>query len=258
MAGDRVRIQVLVILIPKLGPYLPQGPVLGQVRRRVLQAVGVKILGTFLGGSQNSMGCVCVRVCLRSSMGCVYVYTHGVCIFVQQHGCVFTEQHGGCVYVSVFIKAGLPSFLIWDFPICPMLMQPSLRVFMETSRAAQSAAVGPGFTGETGGMASEAREMEPRAPLLQRQGSRVGRSEARAPGLPHLVLSNLVTQVTPDSFLSAQGLESSPLGPPGLPGDLQKESAARVFSALAPSLLGCCRLAVLLISSGGIKTPCYC
>lgn len=103
------------------------------------------------------------------------------------------------MYVSVFIKAGLPSFLIWDFPICPMLMQLSLRVFMETSRAAQSAAVGPGFNGETGSMASEARETESPAPLLQRQRSRVGRSEARAPGLPHLVLSNLVTQVTPDS-----------------------------------------------------------
>ena len=75
--------------------------------------------------------CVCMWVCSQSSLGvCVHVYIHrvawGVCVCVCVCVCarVFTEQHGGCVcvwYVYVFIKTGLPSFLIWEFPICPML-----------------------------------------------------------------------------------------------------------------------------------------
>lgn len=97
--------------------------------------------------------------------------------------------------------------------------------------------------------------------------SRAGRSNAGAPGLPHRVLSNPATLVTPDSFHPAHGLESSPLRPPGVrlapvtspsPPQGRREVRPRVFMALAPSLLGYCGLAAPIISSGGIRTSCPC
>lgn len=83
--------------------------------------------------------------------------------------------------------------------------------------------------------------------------SRAGRSNAGAPGLPHRVLSNPATLVTPDSFHPAHGLESSPLRPPGVrlapvtspsPPPRQKGSAAPGIygpGSLPPGLLwvGC-------------------
>lgn len=44
----------------------------------------------------------------------------------------------------------------------------------------------------------------------------MGRLKARQQGLPHLVLANLVTMVTPDSSHPTRGLESPPLRPAGV------------------------------------------
>lgn len=66
--------------------------------------------------------------------------------------CVHRAAWGECVCVCV--HEDWAAFLLWEFPICPVLMRLSLRVLMEASRAAQSVAVCPGFNGETGGGAS--------------------------------------------------------------------------------------------------------
>lgn len=162
----------------------------------------------------------------------------------------------------VFVKIGLPSFS-GSSPFVPCncdCLLGSSRKLPGQPRARQSALVST-VRLEAGLAGAEAREME-----AQRQWprSRAGRSNAGVPGLPHRVLSNPVTLVTPDSFHPAHGLESSPLRPPGVRLALgtspfpprQKESVAPGIygpGSLPPGLLW---VATPLISSGGIRTPC--